>query len=242
MTRGQTRRVALTELVRRRWEGWDPTAVESAISAGEVVVEGRVLTNPRARVPLDAPLHHEPPSRLAGAAKLGWAIEHFAVDATGRTALDVGACTGGFTTAWLEGGARVVYAVDAGHGQLLGSLRLDPRVVNLERTNVGTLSQESVPESIDAVSVDVSYLSLAAAVTQLGPLAIASGAVLLGLVKPMFELRLATIPTDPATLQRACDEAVTGIDAAGWSVQGAVESPVRGGRGAVEFFVHALRR
>lgn len=242
MRKGQTRRVPLVELAQRRWPGWDPTAIESAISAGEVVVEGRILTNPAARVPLDAPLRHAPPARLAGAGKLGWAVSHFGVAASGLVALDVGACTGGFTTAWLEAGARRVYAVDAGHGQLLGSLRADPRVVNLERTNVADLSPGLVPEPVDVVSVDVSYLALRAAVAQLDRLSFPPGAELVGLVKPMFELRLATIPSDPATLARARDEAVAGIAAAGWEILDAVESPIRGGRGAIEFFVHARRR
>ena len=241
MARGQTRRVPLRDLVRRRWTGWDETAIESAIGAGEVVVEGRILTNPAARVPIDAPLRHDPHARLAGQAKLEWALARFGVVARDVVALDVGACTGGFTSAWLAAGARRVYAVDAGHGQLLGSLRLDPRVVNLERTNVGDLSSALVPEPPGAVSVDVSYLSLQAAVAQLGSVALASAAELLGLVKPMFELRLATIPSDAATLARARDEAVAGIAASGWEVRDAAESPLRGGRGAIEFFVHAVK-
>ncbi|MFI5042185.1 MAG: SAM-dependent methyltransferase, partial [Acidimicrobiales bacterium] len=152
------------------------------------------------------------------------------------------ACTGGFTTAWLETGARRVYAVDVGHGQLLGSLRADPRVVNLERTNVADVSTALIPDTVEVVSVDVSYLALAAAVAQLAPLDVAAGADLLGLVKPMFELRLATIPTDPRRLEQARDEAVAGVAAAGWEVLGTDECPVRGGRGAVEFFIHARRQ
>ncbi|GAC1305031.1 MAG: TlyA family rRNA (cytidine-2'-O)-methyltransferase [Acidimicrobiales bacterium] len=241
MAKGQTRRIPLGDLVRRRWPGWDPTAIESAISAGELLVEGRILTNPAARVPLDAPLRHEPSTDLAGHRKLSWAIDCFGVDATDRVALDIGACTGGFTTAWLEAGARRVYAVDAGHGQLLGSLRLCPEVVNLERTNVGSLTPALVPEAVHLVSVDVSYLALAAAVSQIGGLD-TDGAVLVGLVKPMFELRLATIPSDPATLGLACERAAAGVGAAGWDVLQVAESPVRGARGAVEYFLHGVRR
>lgn len=241
MARGQTRRVPLRDLVRRRWTGWDLSAIEAAIGAGEVVVEGRILTNPAARVPIDSPLRHDPPARLAGQAKLEWALDRFGVIAREVVALDIGACTGGFTSAWLAAGARRVYAVDAGHGQLLGSLRLDPRVVNLERTNVGDLSVALVPEPVDAISVDVSYLSLRAAVAQLGSVELAPAAELVGLVKPMFELRLATIPSDPGTLARARDEAMAGVAAAGWEVRDAAESPVRGGRGAIEFFIHAVR-
>jgi len=242
MTKGQTRRMPLTALVGRRWPGWDPATVESAIRDGEILVEGRVLSNPAAQVRPGAPLRHVPPADLAGRRKLAWALEHFAVDAAGRTVLDVGASTGGFATAWLAAGAARVYAVDAGHGQLLGSLRGDPRIVNLERTNVADLSPVLITETVDLVSVDVSYLSLARAVTQLALVRFSAGAELLGLVKPMFELRLPTIPADRPTLERARDEAIAGIGAAGWTVLGSDECPVRGGRGAVEFVVHACVR
>jgi len=239
MPRGQTRRIALVTVVRRRWPAWDAEEVDRAIRDGEIVVEGRVLVNPAALVRPEGSVRHAPPARLAGHKKLGWAIGYFGVAPAGRVALDVGASTGGFTTAWLGAGATRVYAVDAGHGQLLGSLRADPRVTNLERTNVAELSGVLVPEPIGLVSVDVSYLALAAAVAQVAGLDLAPRADLLGLVKPMFELRLATIPTDRARLAEACDRAVLGVTAAGWDVLGAEECPVRGGRGAVEFFIHA---
>jgi len=235
----RVRRESLASRVARQWPTWDRARIDAAIGGGELVVEGRVLTNPRARVPIDAPVRHEPPPDLAGRRKLAWALEHFGVDAEGATVLDVGACTGGFTTAWLEAGAARIYAVDVGHGQLLGSLRLHPRVVNLERTNVAELERSLVPDRLDAVSVDVSYLALGAAVVQLDRLDLAAGAGLLGLVKPMFELRLATIPTDPDTLQQARDRAVSAISSAGWDVVAAEECPIRGAKGAVEYVVHA---
>jgi 23S rRNA (cytidine1920-2'-O)/16S rRNA (cytidine1409-2'-O)-methyltransferase len=235
----RVRREPLATRVARQWPAWDATAVDGAIRGGELVVEGRVLTNPRAQVPVDAPVRHEPPADLAGRRKLAWALERFDVQATGATVLDVGACTGGFTTAWLEAGAARVYAVDVGHGQLLGSLRQDARVVNLERTNVAVLDRSLVPERLDAISVDVSYLALGAAVVQLGHLDLAPGADLLGLVKPMFELRLATIPTDRNTLERARDGAVSAITSAGWALVAVDECPIRGAKGAVEYVVHA---
>jgi 23S rRNA (cytidine1920-2'-O)/16S rRNA (cytidine1409-2'-O)-methyltransferase len=139
----------------------------------------------------------------------------------------------------LEAGARRVYAVDAGHGQLLGSLRQDPRVVNLEATNVADLERRLVPEPIEVVTVDVSYLSLSAAVAQLDRVHLAAEADLIGLVKPMFELRRATAPVDDASLAAAREAAVAGIAAAGWTVAGTVASPVLGARGARELLLHA---
>jgi 23S rRNA (cytidine1920-2'-O)/16S rRNA (cytidine1409-2'-O)-methyltransferase len=241
MPRHQKAREALVARVRRQWPEWDDATVEAAIVAGHVLVDGRVLANPGARVAPDASVRHTPPAELAGRKKLGWAIGRFGVAAAGLVALDVGACTGGFTTAWLDAGASRVYAVDVGHGQLLGSLRQDPRVVDLERTNVADLSAGLIPEPVALVSIDVSYLALSAAVAQLAGVATGDGATLLGLVKPMFELRLATIPTDPAVLARARDQAVDGVRAAGWDVLDVGECPVRGARGAIEFVLHARR-
>lgn len=173
---------------------------------------------------------------LRGETKLEAALAAFRVDVHGCAALDAGASTGGFTRTLLRHGARRVYAVDAGHGQLLGSLRQDPRVVNLEATNLGALTRERVPETIEFVTLDLSYLPLAEAVPQLDLIDVRGD--LIALVKPQFELRLAAPPADP---RPALDAAVAGIERAGWRVRGTIESPVRGAHGAVEYFVLATR-
>ena len=163
------------------------------------------------------------------------------MDVEGRTALDVGAAAGGFTRVLLERGARRVYAVDAGHGQLLGSLRQDPRVVNLEGVNLGELGAGRVPEPIDLFTVDVSYLSLADAIPQLERVRIAPGADLVALVKPMFELGLPAAPAGDDELRRAEELAAAAAERAGWRVAGAIPSPVTGARGARERLLHARR-
>jgi 23S rRNA (cytidine1920-2'-O)/16S rRNA (cytidine1409-2'-O)-methyltransferase len=178
---------------------------------------------------------------LRGEAKLRAALRAFAVSVEGRIALDVGAAAGGFTRVLLDSGAARVYAVDAGHGQLLGSLRQDQRVVNLEATNVAELNRRLIPDTVDVVTVDVSYLALSDAVAQLDRVTTSPGADLIGLVKPMFELHMATAPVDAETARRAADHAATAIDAAGWSVVAVVASPVAGARGAVEMLLHARR-
>lgn len=178
---------------------------------------------------------------LRGSIKLRAALDRFAVDVRGRTALDVGAAAGGFTAVLLERGADRVYAVDAGHGQLLGSLRQDRRVVNLESTNVGDLSPALVPDAVDLVTIDVSYLSLSEAIAQIGAVVLAPGADLIGLVKPMFELKLASAPGDRESLDRALAAAVAGAESAGWNVAGTMDSPVAGAKGARELFLHARR-
>jgi 23S rRNA (cytidine1920-2'-O)/16S rRNA (cytidine1409-2'-O)-methyltransferase len=168
--------------------------------------------------------------------KLRAALDAFGVSPAGRICLDVGASTGGFTSVLIERGAAKVYAVDVGHGQLLGSLRQDPRVVNLERTNI---ADAVIEEPIDLVTVDVSYLSLAEAVRQLERLAFGDGAELVGLVKPMFELRLGNAPKDDASLDEAIERATAGVSRAGWRVVKTMASAVRGTKGAIEGFVHA---
>lgn len=213
--------------------------LEGLVRGGRVLVDGFPVRNPRSLVRRDASIRIVEPRRLRGEAKLRAALAAFAVDVRGLVALDVGAAAGGFTRVLLEAGARRVYAVDVGHGQLLGSLRADPRVVDLEGTNLGELDRRLVPEPVEVVTIDVSYLALARAVPQLDRVAIAPGADLVALVKPQFELGLASPPDDPAP---ALARAVGGIEAAGWHVQGSIESPVRGAGGAIEFLVHATRK
>jgi 23S rRNA (cytidine1920-2'-O)/16S rRNA (cytidine1409-2'-O)-methyltransferase len=175
---------------------------------------------------------------LHGREKLAFALVRFGVDVRDRVAFDCGASTGGFTQALLDAGAARVYAVDAGFGQLLGRLRQDPRVVNRERTN---LADARCDEPIDVVSLDLSYLSLVDALPQL-QVALAPGADLLALVKPMFELHLAALPDDQeAGLHDALATATAGVGAAGWTVIDTARSPVLGRNGAVEGFVHARR-
>jgi len=214
---------------------------EAAVRTGKVRVDRVVRLNPAFRVRPGAHVAVADDQPLRGEAKLRAAIERFDVAVAGRVALDVGASAGGFTRVLLERGAARVYAVDAGHGQLLGSLRQDPRVVNLEATNLGVLTTKHVPDPIELFTVDVSYLALSAAVEQLGRVRCAAGAHLVGLVKPMFELRLAEAPDDDESVARALARAEAGITREGWEVLGAMDSPVRGAHGAREMLVFARR-
>ena len=180
-----------------------------------------------------------PVKELHGVEKLTFALDRFDVDVRGRVAFDCGASTGGFTRALLDAGAARVYAVDAGFGQLLGSLRQDERVVNLERTN---LADARVGEPVDVVTLDLSYLSLADALPQLA-VELAAGADLLALVKPMFELHLGRLPADQeAGLEQSLPLAAAAATATGWTVIATDRSPVLGRAGAVEGFVHATWR
>jgi 23S rRNA (cytidine1920-2'-O)/16S rRNA (cytidine1409-2'-O)-methyltransferase len=212
------------------------------IRRGAVRVDGRIVTNPRSLVRAGAAIAVREPSQLRGEVKLRFALRAFGVDVGGRIALDAGAAAGGFTSALLEAGAERVYAVDAGFGQLRGSLRRDPRVVNLERVNIGELTHALVPDVVEVVTLDLSYLALARAVRELERVQLGPTAELIALVKPMFELQLAEVPRDAVRLRRAVSRAAAGMTANGWSVVGDVRSPVAGSRGSVEFFVHAMRK
>jgi 23S rRNA (cytidine1920-2'-O)/16S rRNA (cytidine1409-2'-O)-methyltransferase len=213
-----------------------------AITAGRVVVDGRTLTNPASLVRRDAAItiRQESDDALRGEAKLAAALRTFAVRVEGRVALDLGAAAGGFTRVLLRAGAIRVYAVDVGFGQLLGSMRQHPAVVNLERTNLADLSPQLVPARIDVVTADLSYVSLARAVPQLnGRVDVAPDADLVAVIKPQFELGLPEPPTEVRQFGRAVVAASAGVEHAGWSVTGTEESPVRGTRGAIEFLLHA---
>lgn len=213
-----------------------------SIAAGHVLVNGMPRTNPDTLVGPDTPITVKKPAELRGRVKLRSALDRFDVRVDGRVALDAGAAAGGFVQALLEAGAARVYAVEVGYGQLLGSLRQDPRVVNLEQTNVGDLSAELVPEPVELVTLDLGFLALATGVPQLAALELAADAELVALVKPMSELQLGAPPTDEALLREALERASAGIESAGWTVVGSMDSPIRGSRGAFEMLVHATRR
>jgi len=213
-----------------------------SISDGLVRVDGLIVTNPRARVSRGAAVTiTPPPAPPRGARKLAVGLEAFAVPVAGRVALDLGAAAGGFTHALLAAGARRVYAVDAGYGQLLGSLRADARVVNLERTNLADLTRVLVPDVIEIVTVDLSYLALARAASQIEAVNIAAAADLVALVKPMYELGLARLPADPDQRAKAVELAAAALEETGWRSPRSIECPVPGRRGAIEFLIHLHR-
>lgn len=231
-------RKLVDEVARLRPDVVDPAG---AIRSGQVLVDGRFVDNPASSLRPGSSVVVRDEAPLRGEAKLSAALARFAVVVAGRVALDAGAATGGFTRVLLAAGARRVYAVDAGHGQLLGSLRQDARVVNLENTNLGALDDHLIPDPVEVVTLDLSYLALADAVGQLDAITLAPAADLVALVKPMFELRLGTAPDDRPSLDEALARAAAAITAAGWAVLGSMDSPVAGARGAPELLLHAHR-
>jgi len=178
-----------------------------------------------------------------GGTKLDHGLTHFGFDVSRAIALDVGSSTGGFTDVLLTRGAAKVYAVDVGTNQLAWKLRKDPRVVVLEQTNARYLTVEQVPEPVDVVVCDASFISLAKVLE--APLKLAKpGAKLVALIKPQFEAGRAEVGKggvvrDPAVRERVCSEASAWVQTRGWTVLGLTESPITGPEGNVEFLLGA---
>ena len=196
----------------------------------------------------DAPLEvrgKDHPWVSRGGIKLDHGLAHFGFDVTGAIAMDVGSSTGGFTDVLLSRGAAKVYAVDVGTNQLAWKLRQDPRVIVHEQTNARTLDASIVPEPVDVVVCDASFIALSKVLE--APLKLArAGAVLVALVKPQFEAGRAEVGKggvvrDPLVHQRVCDSAVEWVGSQGWRVLGVVESPITGPEGNVEFLLGAVK-
>ena len=176
-----------------------------------------------------------------GGHKLATALDAFGIDPTGLTALDVGASTGGFTDVLLQRGARHVYALDVGRGQLADALRRDERVTSMERTNARTLTAASLPEPIDLAVIDVSFISLDKV---LGPVAstLAPGAPVIALVKPQFEAGKGRtergVVRDPAIHREVLERVVAVAAELGLGTRAIVASPILGPAGNREFLVH----
>ncbi len=224
-----------TEDEARRW-----------IMAGQVLVDGQRVDKPGTMVPADAGLTVRGRRRFVsrGGYKLAAALDGFDVPVEGRVALDSGASTGGFTDCLLQRGAALVYAVDVGYGQLAGSLRAHPRVRNLERTNLGDLSPNSLDPRPTLVTLDLSYLSLTAAVALAANLlAPEGGGTVLALFKPLFEVddpeaRRTGRVDDATTLVAALRAVLEAGQRAGLAPLGAIKLALRPRHGVNEFVLH----
>ncbi len=179
-----------------------------------------------------------------GGVKLDHGLRHFGFDVTGVVALDVGSSTGGFTDVLLSHGAAKVYAVDVGTNQLAWKLRQDPRVIVHEQTNARNLTAEVIPEPIDIITCDASFISLAKVLDAALGLAKRAG-MLVALVKPQFEAGRAEVGKggvvrDLEVHKRVCVEARAWVESRGWRVVGVTESPITGPEGNKEFLLGAI--
>jgi len=219
----------------------------AAIEAGGVSVAGRVLSKPSELIEADADIAAVAahPYVGRGALKLVHALDLWPVQVQGRTVVDVGASTGGFTEVCLLRGAARVYAVDVGRGQLHAKLAGDPRVVGLEGVDARTLDPQLIPVAPDLIVTDVSFIGLAKALPAALALA-AGGADLVALVKPQFEVGpehvgKGGLVKDEAARRRALDEVAAFLSASRWAVREVADSPIAGGDGNLEYLLWAQR-
>ena len=219
---------------------------QAAIEAGLVTADDRAVSKASEEIRVDAILSagaaHPYVSR--GGVKLAAALEHFGFDPKGRICLDVGASTGGFTQVLLDRGARRIYAVDVGHGQLHKSLRVRPEVVSFEDTDIRALAPALLDDPPDLVTIDVSFISLKFALP--AALALAKTPTqLVALIKPQFEAGRGVVKKgivrDPAIHNAVCDDMMRFVASLGCRVFGIIPSPIEGGDGNAEFLLGAER-
>jgi 23S rRNA (cytidine1920-2'-O)/16S rRNA (cytidine1409-2'-O)-methyltransferase len=219
-----------------------------AVLAGDVSVGSRIAAKPSELLDAGTAVEVKPRRKYVGrgALKLESALDYFHVDVRGRTVLDIGASTGGFTDCMLQRGARKVYAVDVGYGQLDWKLRNDPRVVVLERLNARFLTREHVPELVDLCVIDVSFISLTLILPNAFNLVKEAGAIL-ALIKPQFELQRSDvgkggIVRDPRLHQQTQNKIVAFVNDLGHVVAGIAPAGIKGADGNQEFFACIRKR
>lgn len=217
---------------------------QAAIAAGLVTANGARIAKPSEEIAIDAAVEATPehPWVSRGGLKLVAALDRFGIDPKGRVCLDIGASTGGFTHVLAERGARRIYAVDVGRGQLHASLRARPEIVSMEETDVRKLAPASLPEPPDLIVVDVSFISLKLVL----PAAVAlvrKPTDLVALIKPQFEAGRAHLKKgvvrDAGVHQSVCEDISAFMTSLGWTVRGTIPSPVAGGDGNREFLLGA---
>jgi 23S rRNA (cytidine1920-2'-O)/16S rRNA (cytidine1409-2'-O)-methyltransferase len=241
-----TARVRIDRLLVERGLFESRAKAQAAIAAGLVTADDVPITKPSAEIAADAVLRAEPahPWVSRAGVKLAAALDHLGIDLADRVCLDVGASTGGFSEVMLARGARRVYAVDVGHGQLHPRLRRRPEIVSLEATDIRELDPARLTERPDFVALDVSFISLKLVLP--AALALADRcAHLVALVKPQFETGgrhlKKGIVRDPAVHAAVCADIADVIGSLGCEVLATVPSPILGGDGNREFFIGARR-
>ena len=215
------------------------------ILAGQVTVGGQVVSKAGAPVLADAAVALRAPDHPyvgRGGVKLAHALDAFAIAATGRRALDIGASTGGFTDVLLQRGAASVVALDVGHGQLDWGLRTNPRVIVRERVNARSLTAADVPHPVDLVTIDVAFISLRHIFPALPP-RLAVPADVVALVKPQFEagrdeVGKGGLVTEPSVHEAVIARVTAAAAAAGLRRVAMTPSPITGAAGNREFFLH----
>ncbi|MEW6275606.1 MAG: TlyA family RNA methyltransferase [Bacillota bacterium] len=237
-------RVRLDVLLVKRGLFASREKARTATMSGQILVNGQKVLKPGAPVKPDAELTviERAPYVSRGGLKLEKAISAFGLNLKNKVVLDVGASTGGFTDCALAHGARLVYAVDVGYGQLAWKLRVSPRVVVLERTNIRYLSKEALSVPPDFVVIDVSFISLALVLPKVGDLT-TEDAEGVALVKPQFEagpekVGKKGVVKDPLVHQEVLAKICSIVNGLGWEVRGLAFSPFKGPEGNIEYLLY----
>ncbi|WP_375287667.1 TlyA family RNA methyltransferase [Sphingomonas sp.] len=242
-------KVRIDQLLVERGLAESRTRAQALVMAGLVFAGERKVAKPGEQIAGDAAVEvrgRDHPWVSRGGIKLAHGLDHFGWDVTGAVAIDVGSSTGGFTDVLLTRGAARVYAVDSGTNQLAWKLRQDPRVIVREQTSARVLTGAHVPEPVDLVVCDASFIALAKVLEV--PLGFArEGARLMALVKPQFEagreeVGKGGVVRDPAVHARVCQEVTDWVEGRGWRVAGVETSPITGPEGNVEFLLAAEQR
>ena len=224
------------------------TRAQALILSGNVFIGDKRVDKAGQAVADDAVLTvkgRDHPWVSRGGIKLAHGLAHFGWSVTGAVAMDVGSSTGGFTDVLLTNGAARVYAVDSGTNQLAWKIRQDPRVIVHEQTSARILTAAHIPDPVDLIVCDASFIGLAKVLER--PMTFATpDARLMALIKPQFEVGRGQVGRggvvrDRALRQGACDAVVTWLEHAGWAVEGVVESPITGPEGNIEYLVAANR-
>jgi 23S rRNA (cytidine1920-2'-O)/16S rRNA (cytidine1409-2'-O)-methyltransferase len=232
-------KIRLDELILARGLAESRSQAQRLIGAGQVSIGDRVADKPGQLVPEDATIRVAQglPYVSRGGLKLAAGLDAFGVNPAGWVCADIGASTGGFTDCLLQRGAARVYAVDVGYGQLAWSLRQDPRVISLERTNIRYL--ESLPEPVALATVDVSFIGLGLVLPVIVRL-LAAGGQIIALIKPQFEVGKGQVGKggvvrEPALHRAAIEQTLAEATACGLTPAGLIRSPITGPAGNVEF-------
>ena len=219
------------------------------IMEGKVYVGGFPVSKAGAMVQEDAAIElkvSDIPYVSRGGLKLDAALKQFNIDVNGKTAMDIGSSTGGFTDCLLQHGVVRVYCVDVGYGQLAWKLRQDERVVLIERTNIRYLQRERIPENVDIVTIDVSFISLTKVVPKALEFLKEDGGII-ALIKPQFEVgkgevdKGGIVRKEEKRLQ-AVESIRQGLEALSLATQGIMQSPVTGGKGNIEYLIYLTRK
>jgi len=230
----------LPHLSRQQIQGW--------IMRGAVQVDGRPVTKPGVAVPADAVLSYdiEEAKYVSRAGqKLEKALAHFAIDIRGRTALDAGISTGGFTDCLLQHGVEKVYGIDVGYGQVHEKIRTDDRVVVMERTNLRHLTRDKLGQQVELVTLDLSFISLTKVIGVIGEL-LADDGDIIALIKPQFEsqrheIGKGGIVRDGAVRRVIVNRTVEALAEQGFVCHEVIDSPITGSSGNREFLAHLTK-